>query len=309
MSTYADYDDRENDKIGLDISCNLASGHMGNMIENNTIKETVESAMAIMNSVSLKTNIKHVPGVKKANDLLRSVGFGMMGHHGFIAKNMIPFGSEQDLDLLDVFFNIVNFHSLKYSMELAKKTGDKFFEFEDSHYASGKYFETRGEILPKTDMVKDILKDVEIPTEEDWQQLKEDVMEYGLYNAYRLAVAPNGSSGYVMSATPSMSPIKQVVEERTYGNSKTYYPMPGADEYGFMYEDMYSMNKYHIIDAMAVVQRHVDQGISLELGVSSDVTTRELQRYWLYAQHKGIKTLYYTRTRKMSVDECLACQV
>ena len=119
MSTYADYDDRENDKIGLDISCNLASGHMGNMIENNTIKETVESAMAIMNSVSLKTNIKHVPGVKKANDLLRSVGFGMMGHHGFIAKNMIPFGSEQDLDLLDVFFNIVNFHSLKYSMELA----------------------------------------------------------------------------------------------------------------------------------------------------------------------------------------------
>lgn len=85
--------------------------------------------------------------------------------------------------------------------------------------------------------------------------------------------------------------------------------MPGAEEFGFMYEDMYMMNKFHIIDAIATVQRHVDQGISLELGVSSDVTTRELQRYWLYAQHKGIKTLYYTRTRKMSVDECLACQV
>ena len=33
------------DQIGMDISCNLASGHMGNMIKHNTIKETVFAAM------------------------------------------------------------------------------------------------------------------------------------------------------------------------------------------------------------------------------------------------------------------------
>lgn len=306
---YEDYHNRANEKIGLDISCNLSSGHMGNMIKNNSIEETVNAAMTVMTSVSHNTNINHVPGVKKANDLMRSVGFGMMGHHGFIAEKFISFGSEEDIDLLDVFFNAVNYYTLKYSMEMAKETGEKFFEFEDSHYADGSYFDGRGAIYPKTEIVKEIFADINLPTEEDWEELRANVMEHGLYHAYRLAIAPNGSSGYLMSATPSMTPIKQLIEERTYGNSKTYYPMPGAGEYGFMYQDMYEMDKFHIIDAIATIQRHVDQGISFELGVRSDATTRELQRYWLYAQHKGIKTLYYTRTRKMTVDECLACQV
>ena len=28
---------------------------------------------------------------------MRSVGFGIMGHHGYIAENYIAFGSEEDL--------------------------------------------------------------------------------------------------------------------------------------------------------------------------------------------------------------------
>ena len=38
-SHYGDYGKEDN--IGMDISCNLASGNMEKMIENNTIKETV----------------------------------------------------------------------------------------------------------------------------------------------------------------------------------------------------------------------------------------------------------------------------
>ena len=190
MTKYEDYDNRDNEEIGLDISCNLSSGHMGNMIKNNSIEETVNAAMAVMTSVSHNTNIKHVPGVKKANDLMRSVGFGMMGHHGFIAEKYITFGSAEDIDLLDVFFNAVNYHTLKFSMEMAKETGSKFYEFEDSHYADGSYFDTRGEILPKTDMVKDIFTDIDLPTEDDWVKLRADVIEHGLYHAYRMAIAP-----------------------------------------------------------------------------------------------------------------------
>ena len=157
--------------------------------------------------------------------------------------------------------------------------------------------------------MKGLLADVEIPTDEDWAQLKEDVMAYGLYNSNRLAVAPNGSIAYVMSATPSLTPIKQVVEERTYGNSKTYFPMPAADVAGFMYESAYQMDKYKIIDVIATAQKHVDQGISFELCITSDETTRSLQRYYLYAHYQGIKTLYYTRTQKLRIDECESCAV
>ncbi|NLW16000.1 MAG: ribonucleotide reductase, partial [Erysipelothrix sp.] len=48
---------------------------------------------------------------------------------------------------------------------------------------------------------------------------------------------------------------------------------------------------------------------SFELGITSDITTKDLVRYYLYAYKKGIKTLYYTRTNKMSIEECLACAV
>ncbi|MDV3200533.1 MAG: hypothetical protein Q8875_02745, partial [Pigeon pea little leaf phytoplasma] len=41
----------------------------------------------------------------------------------------------------------------------------------------------------------------------------------------------------------------------------------------------------------AVAQKHIDQGISLELCINSDMNTRELQKLYLYAHHKGIKTL------------------
>lgn len=309
VSHYGDYHRRDEDEIGLDISCNLASGHMGNMIKNNSIKETVFAAMEIMNSVSEKTNIAHVPAVARANRIMRSVGFGVMGHHGYIAKNFIAYGSEEDIDLIDVFFSLINYYSLVHSMEKAKETGEKFYGFERSSYADGSYFNDRGQVLPKTEVVKGLLADVEIPTDEDWAQLKEDVMAYGLYNSNRLAVAPNGSIAYVMSATPSLTPIKQVVEERTYGNSKTYFPMPAADVAGFMYESAYQMDKYKIIDVIATAQKHVDQGISFELCITSDETTRSLQRYYLYAHYQGIKTLYYTRTQKLRIDECESCAV
>ncbi|WP_323616106.1 class 1b ribonucleoside-diphosphate reductase subunit alpha [Erysipelothrix rhusiopathiae] len=309
VSHYGDYHRRDEDEIGLDISCNLASGHMGNMIKNNSIKETVFAAMEIMNSVSEKTNIAHVPAVARANRIMRSVGFGVMGHHGYIAENFIAYGSEEDIDLIDVFFSLINYYSLVHSMEKAKETGEKFYGFERSSYADGSYFNDRGQVLPKTEVVKGLLADVEIPTDEDWAQLKEDVMTYGLYNSNRLAVAPNGSIAYVMSATPSLTPIKQVVEERTYGNSKTYFPMPLADVAGFMYESAYQMDKYKIIDVIATAQKHVDQGISFELCITSDETTRSLQRYYLYAHYQGIKTLYYTRTQKLRIDECESCAV
>lgn len=308
-SHYADYDKKEQDDIGMDISCNLASGHMGNMIKHNTIRETVRAAMDIMNSVSDRTNISYVPAVAKANNLNRSIGLGIMGHHGFIAEHYIAYGSDENLDLIDVFFNTVNFYSLQYSMELARDTGKKFYKFETSKYADGSYFDGRGQILPKTDKVKEIFDGIHLPTDEEWAELKEQVMTHGLYNSHRLAVAPNGSIGYVMSATPSLTPVKQLVEERTYGNSKTYFPMPALDTASFMYETAYKMDNFKVIDVIATAQKHVDQGISFELAITSDETTRDLQKYYLYAHYQGIKTLYYTRTQKLKIDECESCAV
>ncbi|MBO9599588.1 MAG: hypothetical protein J7559_17405, partial [Cohnella sp.] len=60
---------------------------------------------------------------------------------------------------------------------------------------------------------------------------------------------------------------------------------------------------------IAEIQSHVDQGISTVLHVNSDVTTRQLARYYIYAARKGLKSLYYTRTKILAVEDCISCSV
>lgn len=302
LSSYADYDQRDMDKIGRDISCNLSSLNVRNTMKRNSLERPVFLAMDVMNSVSENTDLTMIPGVARANRLMRSVGLGAMDFHGYLAEQYVSYGSPDSIEFADVYFNMVNFYTLKHSMLKAKETGSKFYKFVKSSYADGSYFDKHGEIVPTSDKVISMFAGMHIPTQAEWNWLKEMVMEHGLYNSHRMAVAPTGSISYTMNATPSVTPIKKLVEERTYGNSKTYYPMPKSDVVGFMYESSYDMDIYKIIDVIATIQKHVDQGISFELNVKSTVDSRELQRIYLYAHHKGVKTLYYTRTKKVQLN-------
>lgn len=109
----------------------------------------------------------------------------------------------------------------------------------------------------------------------------------------------------------SIMPIMEPVEVRTYGDSTTIYPMPFlTNENILYYQSAYRMDMRDVIDMVSTVQQHVDQGISTTLFVIDDKTTRDIARYFIYAYKKGLKSLYYTRT-KMTRDnnECLMCSV
>lgn len=235
-----------------------------------------------------------------------------MNLHGYLAQNGIPYESEIAREFADVFFATVNYWSLVRSNEIATERGETFYGFEGSTYADGSYFESYIEnpVLPKSDRVKEMFAGVKIPTADDWAQLRYKVMKNGLYHAYRLAIAPTGSISYVQSATASVMPIMERIEERTYGNSKTYYPMPGlSPNTWFLYKEAYDMDMFKVVDMIATIQKHVDQGISFTLFMEDTDTTRDLTRIDLYAHHRGIKTLYYARTKGTSQDDCLSCVI
>ncbi|CFJ45913.1 ribonucleotide-diphosphate reductase subunit alpha [Mycobacterium tuberculosis] len=69
------------------------------------------------------------------------------------------------------------------------------------------------------------------------------------------------------------------------------------------------IDPFKVIDLIAEIQEHVDQGISTILHVNSNISTRELVRYYIYAAKKGLKSLYYTRTKHLTVEECISCAV
>ena len=298
------------DTIRYGISCNLGSLNIATVMDNKRIKEAVKSAMRALTVVSDVTNIEMVPSIAKANRELHSVGLGAMNLHGYLAKSFIMYESTEALDFANTFFMMMNYYSLQASMEIAKERQKTFVGFEKSAYADGSYFDkyTERDYLPKTDKVNELFEGIEIPTIEDWVQLKEQVAEHGIYHAYRMAIAPNQSTSYIMNATASVMPIVDIIEVREYGDSTTYYPMPYLtnDNY-FYFKSAYDMDQMKVLKLISVIQRHIDQGVSTILHTNSKDSTRDLAKYYIYAHKLGLKSLYYTRTRKSSIEECISC--
>ncbi|MCD8769925.1 class 1b ribonucleoside-diphosphate reductase subunit alpha [Mammaliicoccus sciuri] len=300
------------DEIKRDISCNLGSLNIVNVMESKKFRDSVHIGMDALTVVSDDTDIKNAPGVRKANNELHSVGLGVMNLHGFLAKNKIGYESEQAKDFANVFFMMMNYYSIERSMEIAKERHETYVDFDKSDYASGKYFEKyiQQDIKPEYDNVAALFEGFDIPTAEDWKALAEAVKENGLYHAYRLAIAPTQSISYVQNATSSVMPIVDQIERRTYGNAETFYPMPFlSPETMWYYKSAFNTDQMKLIDLIATIQEHVDQGISTILYVNSEISTRELSRLYVYAHHKGLKSLYYTRNKLLSVEECTSCAI
>ncbi|TGV03683.1 ribonucleotide-diphosphate reductase subunit alpha, partial [Mesorhizobium sp. M00.F.Ca.ET.186.01.1.1] len=131
----------EEDIIRRDISCNLASLNIVNVMEHKKIRESVREGIEAITSVSDVTRVENAPGVQKANRELHSVGLGAMNLNGYLAKNKIAYESEEAKDFARTFFMMMNFYSLEMSAEIAKAKGETFMGFEQSEYAKGTYFD------------------------------------------------------------------------------------------------------------------------------------------------------------------------
>ena len=298
--------------IKRDISCNLGSLNIANVMEHKNMYEAVFAAMKALTSVSNMSHVDNAPGVIKANDELHSVGLGVMNLHGYLAKNLIPYDSDEAKEFADVFFAAMNYYSILASMHIARKTKTTFKDFDKSEYANGNYFTKylETDYLPQSPIVAKLFEGIDLPTKENWETLAKRVKKHGLYHAYRLAIAPTQSISYVQNATSSVMPIVDLIERRAYGDMETYYPMPFLDEVtSTVYQSAYTIDQMKLIDLISVIQGHVDQGISTILYVNSTTSTRELARLYAYAHHKGLKSLYYTRNKLLSVEECTSCSI
>lgn len=108
------------DEIKRDISCNLGSLNIVNVMESGKFRDSVFTGMDALTVVSDEANIQNAPGVKKANSELHSVGLGVMNLHGYLAKNKIGYESEEAKDFANIFFMIMNYYSSNVQWKLQK---------------------------------------------------------------------------------------------------------------------------------------------------------------------------------------------
>ena len=324
---------QEYEVLGTDISCNLGSTNIVNLMQSPDFERSIEVAVRALTFVTDHSSIDAVPTVKNGNQKAHTIGLGAMGLHTFFALNQMEYGSPESIEVTDLYFRLLNFYTLKASHKIAKERGVTFDGFEKSAYALGTYFDayTESDVEIKSEKVKEIFANLPIPTAEDWKQLKADVMADGLYHQNRLAIAPTGSISYVNETSASLHPITRLIEERQEKKTgKTYYPAPFlSNETLPYYKSAYDIDMRKVIDVYAAAQKHIDQGMSLTLfmrselpeglyewknGRTSKMTTRDLNILRNYAWNKGIKSIYYVRTFTENNDEigsngCESCSI
>ena len=308
------------EELGSDISCNLGSLNIAMTMDSPDFANTVETAIRGLTAVADKTSIDSVPSVRRGNDESHAIGLGQMNLHGYLGREHIEYGSEEGLDFTNAYFAAILYAALRASNKIARERGEYFTEFPQSEYASGEFFDRYDpeEFKPKTKKVQELFdaSSIHTPSAQDWEDLKQDVAKYGLYNRNLQAVPPTGSISYINNSTSSIHPIASKIEIRKEGKiGRVYYPAPHMDNDNLEYfKDSYEIGYEKIVDTYAVATRYVDQGLSLTLFFKDTATTREVNRAQIYAWRKGIKTLYYIRLRQMAlegteVEGCVSCML
>lgn len=318
-------------EMGTDISCNLGSTNILNMMTSPDFGRSIKAMTRALTFVTDSSQIEAVPTVKNGNQQAHTFGLGAMGLHSFLAKNHIEYGSPESVEFTDIYFMLMNYWTLVESNNIARERQTTFVGFEKSKYADGSYFDkyVTGQFVPKSDLVKKLFKDHFIPQASDWEALRQAVQKDGLYHQNRLAVAPNGSISYINDCSASIHPITQRIEERQEKKiGKIYYPANGlsTDTIPY-YTSAYDMDMRKVIDVYAAATQHVDQGLSLTLFLRSELpkelyewkteskqTTRDLSILRNYAFNKGIKSIYYVRTftddgEEVGSNQCESCVI
>ncbi|WP_408919638.1 class 1b ribonucleoside-diphosphate reductase subunit alpha [Corynebacterium tuberculostearicum] len=308
------------EELGSDISCNLGSLNIAMTMDSPDFANTVETAIRGLTAVADKTSIDSVPSVRRGNDESHAIGLGQMNLHGYLGREHIEYGSEEGLDFTNAYFAAVLYAALRASNKIARERGEYFTEFPQSEYASGEFFDRYDpeEFKPKTKKVQELFdaSSIHTPSAQDWEDLKQEVAKYGLYNRNLQAVPPTGSISYINNSTSSIHPIASKIEIRKEGKiGRVYYPAPHMDNDNLEYfKDSYEIGYEKIVDTYAVATKYVDQGLSLTLFFKDTATTRDVNRAQIYAWRKGIKTLYYIRLRQMAlegteVEGCVSCML
>ncbi len=270
------------------VVCNLGSINLGRTHADEDIARVVPVIVRMLDNV---ITINQLPAKEAeiTNGKYRAIGLGSFGYHHMLALNGIAWESEAHLKKADELFERINYYAIKASCELAKEKG-AYPLFAGSDWQTGAYFRSRGY------------------TGERWERLEDEVSRYGLRNGYLMAVAPNGSSSQYGGSTQSIDPVysKFYLDEKKNAVIPVIAPDLSSETF-WLYKEAHLIDQAWSIEACAARQRHIDQSQSFNLYITPQTKATEIARMYISAWEAGIKTLYYTRSRSLEVEDCASC--
>jgi len=288
-----------NDPNGEIALCTLSAFNLGAISHLDELEELAELAVRALDSL-LDYQDYPIPAAYHASMGRRTLGIGVINYAYYLAKNGVKYSDGSANGLTHRTFEAIQYYLMKASNKLAREFG-ACPKFNETTYAEG--------IMPIDTYKKDLDKVCNEPLHYDWDQLRQDVVTYGLRNSTLSALMPSETSSQISNATNGIEPprghisikaskdgiLKQVVPEyeRLKDSYELLWDMPGNDGY---------------LSLVAIMQKFIDQTISANTNYDpakfdgGKVPMKLLLKDLLTAYKLGVKTMYYHNTRDGASD-------
>ena len=308
--------------------CNLGSVNLANHITETgldevRLKKTITTAMRMLDNV-IDINFYTVPEARYSNLRHRPVGLGIMGYQDALYALRIPFSSDEAVRFADESMEIVSFHAISASVDLAAERG-RYATFEGSLWSQG--------ILP-LDSVQLLQKNrkhelqLDRSTKLDWNTLRNRVKSVGMRNSNTLAIAPTATISNICGVTQSIEPTYQNLfvksnmsgdftvvnaalvndlkqrglwDEVMVSDLKYFDGALGSinrvpEDLKLLYATSFEVEATWLIQAAARRQKWIDQAQSLNLYIAQ-ANGKKLDALYREAWRAGLKTTYYLRSQ------------
>jgi ribonucleoside-diphosphate reductase alpha chain len=308
--------------------CNLGSINLANHvskdgIDENHLKRTVKTAMRMLDNV-IDINLYTVPEARFSNLRHRPVGLGIMGFQDALYTLRIPNASEEAVRFADESMELISFHAISASADLAAERG-RYASFEGSLWSRGILPIDSVELLQSN---RSHALQLDRSAKLDWSTLRERVKTVGMRNSNTMAIAPTATISNICGVTQSIEPTYQNLfvksnmsgdftvvnaslvhdlkqrglwDEVMVSDLKYFDGSLGSmdrvpEDVRRLYATSFEIEPSWLIQAAARRQKWIDQAQSLNLYISQP-SGKRLDALYREAWRSGLKTTYYLRSR------------
>jgi len=315
--------------------CNLGSINLINHVDTDGLIEekvarTIKTAIRMLDNV-IDINYYSIPQAENSNLKHRPIGMGIMGFQDALYHQRISYGSEQAIAFADTSMEIISYHAITASSDLAVERG-KYESYEGSLWDQGKFPIDSLQLL--IDQRGAEYVDVNLDKRLDWNSLKEKIKTNGMRNSNVLAIAPTATIANITGVSQSIEPTYQnlYVKSNLSGEFTVVNPFLVRDlkaldlwdsvmvndlkyyegsvqkidripnEIKNIYATAFEVEPKWLVDAASRRQKWIDQAQSLNLYVAG-ASGKKLDIMYRMAWLRGLKTTYYLRALAATTTE------
>src|SRR5690625_914588 len=287
--------------------CNLAAVNLAEMankeeatVNFEKIKSTVETGVRMQDNVIdatpyfLEANKKQALGERR-------IGLGVMGLHDLLIYTQTKYGSDEGNKLVDQVFETIAVTAYRTSIEIAKEKGS--FPF----------------LIGKTDEETEELRHNFINTgymKQMPEDIREDILKYGIRNSRLLTVAPTGSTGTMVGVSTGLEPYFSFSYFRSGRLGKFIevkadivqeyldrHPEASEDNLPEWFVSAMELSPEDHADTQCVIQRWIDSSISKTVNAPKGYTVSQVESVYQRLYKGGAKggTVYVDGSRDSQV--------